>query len=147
MQAAPSIVFGQEFALPSIALFVTVYLALVGLGLGSFINLVADRLPRGESIIRPRSHCRACGRELNAIDLLPVVGYALRGGRCASCRSQIGASAPVVEGVAGALMAVPVLWLGPWPGGAAGLGLVACWGLAVTTLAARRYANEEAGWE
>ena len=40
------------------------YLVLVALLLGSFINLAADRLPRGESLIRPRSHCRACGRQL-----------------------------------------------------------------------------------
>ncbi len=133
--------------MPSITPFLTAYLAFVGLLLGSFINLAADRLPRGESVIRPRSHCRACGRQLNAIDLLPVLGYTLRRGRCATCGSQIGASSPVVEGVAGALMAAPVVWFGVWPGGAAGVGLVACWGLAVTTLAARRYANEKAGWE
>ena len=130
-----------------IAPFMTAYLIFVGLVLGSFINLAADRLPRGESIIRPRSHCRACLRQLNAIDLLPVVGYALRKGRCATCHSQIGSSAPVVEAVAGAVMAAPILWLGLWPGALAGLGLVACWGLTVTGLAARRYeARARASW-
>jgi len=123
--------------------FLTVYLVLVSLLLGSFINLAADRLPRGESLVRPRSHCRACGRQLNTIDLLPVLGYALRRGRCATCGSPIGASAPFVEGVAGACMAVPVVFLGLWPGAVAGLCLVACWGLVVTSLAARRYAARE----
>jgi len=123
---------------------VSAYLLFLGLLLGSFINLAADRLPRGESIVRPRSHCRACGRQLNTIDLLPVLGYALRGGRCATCRSRIGASSPIVEAIAGVCMAVPVIWLGPWPGAVAGLVLVACWGLAVTSLAARRYASERA---
>src|SRR5260370_11545657 len=84
-----------------IAPFLTAYLAFVGLVLGSFVNLAADRLPRGESVVQPRSHCRACGRQLNAIDLLPVLGYALRRGRCATCGRPIGASAPFVEGVAG----------------------------------------------
>jgi len=123
----------------------TAYVVFVGLVLGSFINLAADRMPRGESVVRPRSHCRACGRELNAVDLLPVLGYVLRRGRCATCRSEIGASAPIVELVAGGVMAVPVLWLGLWPGALAGLGLVAGLGLAVTSLAARRYAADERG--
>ena len=121
----------------------TAYVVFVGLVLGSFINLAADRMPRGESILWPRSHCRACGRQLNTIDLLPVVGYVLRRGRCATCRSEIGASAPIVELVAGGGMALPVLWLGLWPGALAGLGLVAGLGLAVTSLAARRYAADE----
>ena len=125
------------------AFLLTVYLVFLGLVLGSFINLAADRLPRGESVVRPRSHCRACGRELNAVDLLPVLGYAVRRGRCATCQSEIGVSAPIVEGVAGLGMALPVLWLGLWPGAIAGLCLVAGWGLAVTGLSARRYASDE----
>src|SRR5205823_3113510 len=64
--------------------FLTAYLTFVALVLGSFINLAADRLPRGESILWPRSHCRACGRQLNAVDLLPVLGYAVRRGRSAT---------------------------------------------------------------
>ena len=121
----------------------TAYVVFVGLVLGSFINLAADRMPRGESVVRPRSHCRACGRELNAVDLLPVLGYAVRRGRCATCHSEIGVSAPIIEGVAGLGMAAPVIWLGPWPGALAGLCLVAALGLAVTSLAARRYAADE----
>ncbi|TMC54341.1 MAG: prepilin peptidase [Chloroflexi bacterium] len=123
-----------------VAPFLTAYLTFVGLVLGSFINLVADRLPRGESIVRPRSHCVACDRELNAIDLLPVLGYWLRRGRCATCGCRIGVSAPLVEAVAGALMVAPIISFGLWPGAAAGLCLVAGWGLAVTSLAAHRYA-------
>jgi prepilin signal peptidase PulO-like enzyme (type II secretory pathway) len=130
-----------------IAPFVTAYLAFVGLMLGSFINLAADRLPRRESIVRPRSHCRACGRQLDSIDLLPVLGYVVRGGRCATCRTPIGASSPLVEAVAGACMAAPIVWFGLWPGAVAGLCLVAGWGLAVTGLAALRYAAaERSGW-
>jgi prepilin signal peptidase PulO-like enzyme (type II secretory pathway) len=116
------------------------YLVLVGLMIGSFINLAADRMPRGESILWPRSHCRACGRQLNAVDLLPVLGYVLRRGRCASCGTAIGISAPIVEAVAGGAMAVATVWLGPWPGAVVGVALVGALGLAVTTRAARRYA-------
>jgi prepilin signal peptidase PulO-like enzyme (type II secretory pathway) len=121
-----------------IAPFIAAYLILVGLLVGSFINLAADRLPRGESIVSPRSHCRSCGRELNVVDLLPVVGYAIRGGRCATCRTAIGASAPLVEAVSGGLMLAAIAWLGLWPGALTGLVLVAVWGLLVVGLAFRR---------
>ena len=115
--------------------FVDAYLVLVGLMVGSFINLAADRVPRRESVISPPSHCRSCGRRLNALDLLPVAGYLLRRGRCASCGVAIGIGAPAVEAVSGALMVVALVWLGPWPGAALGLALVALWGLLVTGLA------------
>ena len=118
--------------------FVGVYLVLVGLMLGSFINMAADRVPRGESLIAPGSHCRACGRRLNAIDLLPVAGYMLRGGRCATCRTPIGASAPIVEALCGGLAAMPAIGFGAWPGAAVGLGLVVAYGLVVVSLAVRR---------
>ncbi len=118
--------------------FLNTYLVLVGLLVGSFINLAADRVPRGESLVTPPSHCRSCSRRLNAIDLLPVAGYFLRRGRCATCGVAIGPTAPAVEAVSGALMAVALIWLGPWPGAAAGLLLIGVWGLGLTSLALRR---------
>jgi leader peptidase (prepilin peptidase)/N-methyltransferase len=122
---------------PAIAPFVAAYLILVGLLLGSFINVAADRVPRGESIVRPRSHCRACGRQLNAIDLLPVLGYAIRRGRCATCGTSIGPTAPVVEAVSGSCMLIAIAWQGVWPGAVTGLALVTVWGLGVTGFAIR----------
>jgi leader peptidase (prepilin peptidase) / N-methyltransferase len=121
--------------------FLAAYVVLVGLLVGSFINLAADRLPRGESIVRPRSHCRACGRELNVVDLIPVLGYAMRGGRCATCKAAIGPSAPLIEAVSGGLMLTAVAWLGLWPGALTGFGLVALWGLVVVGFAFRRREN------
>jgi leader peptidase (prepilin peptidase) / N-methyltransferase len=123
---------------------ITVYLVFVGLLIGSFINLAADRIPRGESVVRPRSHCRECGRELNAVDLMPVLGYLLRRGRCASCGTPIGVAAPIVEATAGVLMLMPLLWRGLWPGAVIGFALVSVWGAVVTTVAARRFAGERA---
>lgn len=124
---------------------VALYLVLVSLLCGSFINLAADRLPRGESLLRPRSHCRSCHRQLNLVDLLPIAGYALRGGRCASCAAPIGVGAPFVETVAGVCMLAPVVTMGVWPGVAIGLVLLVAWGVLVTRRAARRLANAEAG--
>jgi leader peptidase (prepilin peptidase) / N-methyltransferase len=101
-----------------------IYFVLVALFVGSFINLAADRLPRGESLVTPRSHCRSCGRVLNVIDLLPVAGYFIRGGRCATCRASIGLSAPLVEAAAGLLMLIPIVALGLWPGAFIGASLL-----------------------
>lgn len=113
----------------------SIYMVLVALLLGSFINMAADRLPRRESLVHPGSHCRACGRRLNFVDLVPVAGYLIRAGRCASCGAPIGAASPVVEALAGAAMAVPVFWLGPLRGGVAGLVLVTLLGVTVVGLA------------
>jgi len=124
--------------------FLIAYLVLAGMMVGSFINLAADRLPRGESIVRPRSHCRSCGRQLNTIDLLPVAGYFIRRGRCASCGTPIGATAPVVEAACGAGMAAGIVWLGVWPGGLVGLATVVLFGAAVIGLAMRRLPSAEA---
>lgn len=102
-----------------------VYLVLVALLCGSFINLAVDRLPRGESLVTPRSHCRNCGRVLNVVDLLPVAGYFIRRGRCASCGTPIGLEAPLLEATAGGLMLVPIVAFGLWPGWLGGVGLLA----------------------
>lgn len=127
---------------------VALYLVVAALLVGSFINLAADRLPRGESILRPRSHCRACGRQLNIVDLIPVLGYAIRGGRCATCGTPIGVAAPLVEGISGGLMAATLILQGLWPGALTGVALVAAWGVLVVGLAWRRGTrpkNVEAG--
>lgn len=123
---------------------VATYFVLVALLLGSFINLAADRLPRGESIVTPRSHCRACGRQLDFVDLLPVAGYLIRRGRCATCRTSIGISSPIVEAASGGLMLGAIAWQGIWPGAVTGLVLIAFWGSAVTLLGFRRLRSRRA---
>jgi len=101
------------------------YLVLVAMLLGSFINLAADRLPRGESLVRPRSHCRSCGRVLNMVDLIPVAGYLIRKGRCATCGVAIGALSPTVEALCGAGMLAAIAALGIGRGAAVGFAVVA----------------------
>ena len=121
-----------------VAFGLTSYLVLVALLIGSFINLVADRLPRRESFIHPRSHCRSCGRVLNVVDLIPVGGYFIRGGRCAGCGASIGASSPAVEALCGALMLAPVAMLGLAPGAVVGGVAVALVGVAAVGLSFAR---------
>lgn len=88
-----------------------------GLILGSFVNTLADRLPRGQSLVRPRSHCPACQRTLSWWELIPVLGYLLLRGRCRSCGQSLSPRLPLVElglGIGGGLIA---LKLGPTPAG------------------------------
>ncbi|MGO9269197.1 MAG: prepilin peptidase [Terriglobia bacterium] len=71
--------------------------AILGLVFGSFLNVCIARLPRGESIVRPRSHCPRCGHPIRWYDNVPVLSYALLGGRCRDCRVRISALYPLVE--------------------------------------------------
>jgi prepilin signal peptidase PulO-like enzyme (type II secretory pathway) len=114
------------------------YLVLVALLLGSFINMAADRLPRAESLVRPRSHCRSCGRVLNIVDLIPIGGYLVRGGRCATCRAPIGPLSPAIEAVCGGGMIAGIAAFGLGRGAAVGFALVAVVGATAITAAFAR---------
>ncbi|HXF37623.1 MAG TPA: prepilin peptidase, partial [Actinomycetota bacterium] len=77
--------------------FRVVAFGLVGLVIGSFLSVVAHRVPRGESIVRPRSRCPSCGVQLRAVDNLPVVSYLLLRGRCRACGTRISPTYPLLE--------------------------------------------------
>lgn len=81
---------------------------LLGLAVGSFINVLVWRLPRGESVVFPPSHCPSCGHRLAARDLIPVLSWFLLRGRCRYCRAPIPASYPLVEAVTGCAFAALV---------------------------------------
>ena len=74
-----------------------VLFALLGLAVGSFLNLCIDRLPLGKSMIRPPSHCDSCQHRLNAGDLVPVFSYLWLHGRCRYCGAHIPFRLPAVE--------------------------------------------------
>ncbi|GMB07465.1 prepilin peptidase [Thermolongibacillus altinsuensis] len=73
------------------------YILLVGLLLGSFFNVVGLRVPKGESIVRPRSHCPSCEQTLTAWELIPVVSYVVQKGKCRGCGVRISPLYPFVE--------------------------------------------------
>lgn len=84
----------------------------VGAALGSFAELVAWRVPRGESIVRPRSRCPGCAATLAWYDDVPVVSWFVLRGRCRRCGWRIPARHVAVEVAVGALAAVAAaLWL------------------------------------
>ena len=83
-----------------------------GLALGSFLNVLAARVPRQRSIVHPGSACMSCAAPIAWYDNLPVVSYVLLRGRCRSCRTPIGLLYPVVELTAALLVAASVLAFG-----------------------------------
>ena len=63
----------------------TIIFGIFGLVLGSFYNVVGLRVPKGESIVNPPSHCTSCGKRLTALELIPVLSYLIQGGKCKGC--------------------------------------------------------------
>ena len=91
---------------------VVVVSGLLGLVIGSFLNVVAWRVPRGESINHPGSHCPVCENPLRPIDNIPVISWVFLRGRCHFCHAAISARYPLVELATGLLFAVLALALG-----------------------------------
>ena len=88
--------------------FATVYVTLVGLIVGSFLNVCIHRLPLGLSVVHPRSRCPGCGKGIRWYQNVPLVSWILLRGRCAACRQRISVRYPAVEALAGLLV------LGAW---------------------------------
>jgi leader peptidase (prepilin peptidase)/N-methyltransferase len=82
---------------------------LPGLALGSFLNVVAARVPLRRSIVRPGSACMSCGAQIAWYDNVPLLSYALLRGRCRSCGSRISVRYPLVE-LATALLVAGCVW-------------------------------------
>src|SRR4051794_31825673 len=83
--------------------------ALGGLIIGSFLNVVAYRLPRGESLAHPPSRCPSCGAGVKPYDNVPVLSWLVLRGRCRACQAPISPRYPLVEGLTAALWAL-VTW-------------------------------------
>ena len=97
---------------------VSIILFFVGLAVGSFLNVVAYRVPREESVIRPPSACPSCGTAIEARDNIPVLSWLLLRGRCRHCGDRISVKYPIVElgtglAFAGAVFVVGLTWLLP----------------------------------
>jgi leader peptidase (prepilin peptidase)/N-methyltransferase len=98
--------------------------ALMGAVFGSFLNVVAYRLPRGESLSRPRSRCPGCQTPIKPYDNVPVLSWLALRGRCRSCHAPISWRYPFVEAATGLLCALVVIVKGPDEDALLGLALV-----------------------
>lgn len=79
--------------------------ALFGATIGSFLNVCIARLPKDESVIRPRSRCPRCGQPIAWYDNIPLASWLALGGRCRHCRARISLLYPIIEAVTAALWA------------------------------------------
>jgi leader peptidase (prepilin peptidase) / N-methyltransferase len=84
-----------------------------GASIGSFLNVVIWRLPRDEQISQGRSHCPNCHAQLKSQDLIPIISFLWRRGRCAYCRKKISLRYPIIELVVGALYAAAFYFFSP----------------------------------
>ena len=80
------------------------FAGLLGLAFGSFLNVCVSRWPAGESVVTPRSHCRACARTLGWLENVPLLSWIVLRGRCRGCGAAISWRYPLVE------LAVGLLW-------------------------------------
>lgn len=76
---------------------VAILCAVLGLAVGSFLNVVIYRVPRGESVVSPRSRCPGCGAELAWYDNVPLLSWLMLRGRCRTCKRSISVRYPLVE--------------------------------------------------
>lgn len=86
---------------------------LLGLVVGSFLNVVAHRLPRGRSVVHPPSACPACGHRIRAWENIPLLSYTALRGRCRGCGARISPGYPLTELTAGLLSCVTAWVVGP----------------------------------
>lgn len=70
-------------------LYYCVVMFIIGSVLGSFYNVVGYRIPKGESIIFPSSHCTNCGHKLKPYELIPILSFLFLGGKCSKCKQKI----------------------------------------------------------
>jgi leader peptidase (prepilin peptidase)/N-methyltransferase len=100
------------------------FAGVLGAVFGSFVNVVAYRLPRHESLIAPASRCPGCGTPVRPYDNVPILSYLLLHGRCRSCKARISPRYPLVEALTAALCVGAVLAHGSAAGIALGVTLI-----------------------
>jgi leader peptidase (prepilin peptidase)/N-methyltransferase len=93
-------------------LYYAITFFIFGTILGSFYNVVGYRLPKGESILFPASHCPNCNHQLRPLELIPIFSFFLQGGKCKKCGLKISWFYPIFEFFTGLLFAVSYLIFG-----------------------------------
>lgn len=96
--------------------FMRVFACVFGLLWGSFLNVVIWRVPRGESVVSPPSHCPACGKQISPFLNLPVLSYVILRGKAACCGAKMSPRYPMVEAIGGVIaLAIFELLVNPMP--------------------------------
>ena len=79
--------------------FLYIFLACVGAVVGSFLNVLIFRIPEGQSIVLPSSHCPKCGHAIRVYDNIPIISYLILRGKCRDCHEKISMQYPIVEAI------------------------------------------------
>ena len=87
-------------------------LFVIGAIFGSFYNVVGYRLPKGESLLYPSSHCTKCNHQLGPLELIPILSYLFLGGKCKKCKDKISCFYPIFEFCSGLLFALSYVAFG-----------------------------------
>ena len=90
-------------------IFIEIIIALLGAAIGSFLNVCIRRIPAGESLVFPASHCPKCNYSIRFYDNIPIISFLLLRGRCRNCREGISLQYPLVE-LLTAIMALLLFW-------------------------------------
>lgn len=90
-------------------IFQEIFIALVGAAIGSFLNVCIMRMPAGESLVLPASHCPKCFYPIKYYNNIPIISYLLLGGKCRNCREEISFQYPLVE-LAAAIIILLLFW-------------------------------------
>jgi leader peptidase (prepilin peptidase) / N-methyltransferase len=89
-----------------------IYVFIVGLCIGSFLNVCIGRWPEGLSVVKPRSRCPKCGHKIKVTENIPIVSWLMLRGRCSGCGDRISIQYPIVELLVGLLWLAAFLELG-----------------------------------
>ena len=85
---------------------------IIGIIFGSFYNVVGYRVPKGESLLYPSSHCTKCNHKLRPLELIPILSFLFLGGKCKKCKDKISWFYPVFEFLSGLLFAMSYIIFG-----------------------------------
>lgn len=93
-------------------IFISIFMFIMGTIFGSFYNVVGYRLPKGESIVFPPSHCPKCNHKLTFFELIPILSYVFQKGKCKKCHQKISLFYPMFEALTGILFVLSYLSYG-----------------------------------
>lgn len=92
--------------------YLSIVFFIIGTIFGSFYNVVGYRVPKGESLLYPSSHCTKCNHKLKPIELIPILSFLLLGGKCSKCKQKISWFYPIFEFLSGILFMLSFMMFG-----------------------------------
>ena len=93
-------------------IFIIIFMFIIGTIFGSFYNVVGYRVPKGESIVSPPSHCPNCNHKLTTLELIPIISYIITKGKCKNCQNKISPFYIIFEALTGILFALSYIVFG-----------------------------------